>query len=34
MYSTHNEQKFVISESFIRTLKYKVYDFNIKKCVY
>ena len=36
MYSTHNKQKSVIAERFIRTLKNVVYkyDFNIKKCVY
>ena len=36
MYLTHNKQKFVIAERFIRTLKNVVYksDFNIKNCVY
>ena len=37
MYSTHNEEKSVVAEKFIRTIKnkiYKMHDFNIKKCVY
>ena len=36
MYLTHNKQKSVIAERFIRTLKNVVYkyDFNIKNCVY
>ena len=37
MYSTHNEEKSVVAEKFIRTIKnkiYKIHDFNIKKCVY
>ena len=36
MYSTHNEGKSVIAERFIRTLKNKIYkyDLKIKKCVH
>ena len=37
MYSTHNEEKSVVAERFIKTLKKKnlqIFDFNIKKCVY
>ena len=38
MYSTHNEQKFVVANKFIKTFENKIYkhvrDFNIKKCVY
>ena len=34
MHSTHNEGKSVIAERFIRTIKNKIHDFNIKKCVY
>ena len=34
MYSTHNGGKSVVAERFIRTLKSKVYKFNIKKYVY
>ena len=38
MRSTHNEEKSVVAERFIRTLKNKIYkylfDFNIKKRVY
>ena len=37
MYSKHNEGKSVVAERFIRTLKkkiYKLYDFNIKECIY
>ena len=36
MYSTHNEETFVVAERLIRTLKNKTYkyDLNIKKCVY
>ena len=34
MYSTHTEGKSVVAERFIRMLKSKIYDFNIKKCVY
>ena len=33
-YSTHNEGKFVIAERFIKHLKSKIYDINIKKCLY
>ena len=31
MYSTHNEGKSVVAERFIRTLKNKNYDLNIKR---
>ena len=37
MHSTHNEEKSVVAERFIKTLKKKnlqIFDFNIKKCVY
>ena len=34
MYSAHNEGNFVASEEFIRTLNNKIYNFNIKKCIY
>ena len=34
MHSTHNEGKSVIVERFIRTLKNKIYSFNIKSCVH
>ena len=34
MYLIHNEGKPVVDERFIRTLKTKIYDVNIKKCVY
>ena len=36
MYSTHNEGKFVVAESFIRTLKSKIYKYmtSISKNVY
>ena len=34
MYSTNNEGKSVAAEIFIRTVKNKIYDSNIKKCVY
>ena len=37
MYSTHNEEKSVVAESFIRTLKkydLQTYDCCLKKCVY
>ena len=36
VFLTHNKQKSVIAERFIRTLKNVVYkyDFNIKNCVY
>ena len=27
MYSTHNEQKFVVAEKFVRTLKNKIYKY-------
>ena len=30
MYSAHNERKSIVAERFIRTLKNKMYDFNIK----
>ena len=33
MYSTHNEVKSFVAESFIRTLKNKIYKY-IKKYVY
>ena len=33
IYSTHNERKSAVAERFIRTLKSKIYDFNIKKHV-
>ena len=36
MYSTHNEEKFVLDERFIRTLKTKIYKYWTsisKKCV-
>ena len=33
MYSTHNEGNFADVESFIRTLKNKIY-FNVQKCGY
>ena len=34
MNSAHNEGKSVITERFIRILKNKIHNFNIKKCVY
>ena len=37
MYSLHNEGKPVVAGRIIRNLKnkiLKIYDFNIKKCVY
>ena len=36
MYSIHNEEKSVVAERFIGTLKTKIYihGSNIKKCVY
>ena len=36
MYSTHNEEKFVIAERFTRTLKYKIYKYmtSVLKNVY
>ena len=36
MYSTHNEEKFVVAERFIRTLKNKIYKYmtSISKNVY
>ena len=37
MYSTHNEEKSVIAERFIRTLRNKIYTCRTsvsKKCVY
>ena len=34
MYLIHNEGKPVVDERFIRPLKTKIYDVNIKKCVY
>ena len=40
MYSTHNEEKFVVTERFIRALKNKIYKYmtyqkcSIGKCVY
>ena len=34
MYSTHNDGKSVAVERFIRTLKNKIHDFNIKNFVY
>ena len=34
MCSIHNEGKSVVPERFIRILKNKIYDSNIKKCVY
>ena len=36
MYSTHNEEKFVIAERFIRTLKNKTYKYitSVSKNVY
>ena len=34
MYLIHNEGKPVADERFIRPLKTKIYDVNIKKCVY
>ena len=33
MYSAHSEEKSVVAERFIRILKNKIYDFNIKLCV-
>ena len=33
IYSTHNEGKSAVAERFIRTLKSKIYDFNIEKHV-
>ena len=27
IYSTHNEEKFVVAERFIRTLKHKIYKY-------
>ena len=33
IYSTHNEGKSAVAERFIRTLKSKINDFNIKKHV-
>ena len=36
MHLTHNEGKSVVAETFIKTLRNKIYkyDFSIKKCVY
>ena len=34
MNSAHNEGKSVITERFIRILKNKIHNCNIKKCVY
>ena len=37
MYSAHNQEKFIVAERFIRTLKkiiLQIYDFNVKKFVY
>ena len=37
MYSTHNEEKSVVAERFIRTVKSKIYKYKTsisKKCVY
>ena len=35
MYSTHNEEKSVVAERLVRTIKNKIMrDFNIKKFVY
>ena len=36
MYSTHNKQKFVVAERFIRTLKNKIYKYmtSVSKHVY
>ena len=37
MYSTHNEEKSVVAERFIRALKNKIYKYMTsvsKKCVY
>ena len=27
MYPTHNEEKYIVAERFIRTLKYKIYKY-------
>ena len=34
IYSTHNKEKFVVTEKFTRISKNKMHDFNVKKGVY